>query len=179
MKKLPFAFVFLALLAPVVSLRADITMHIDTTGDIFWFSGSDTGTLQPFIIGQYTGWTAGANGYPATQLDLSPAFTASTTTGDIGQFFSYSGGLEITLITLAGGSDCTFTADPARTFNYSAFDPSNKDFLESLIGQSLTNASPGSGFGAMQVAIPEPSTYALFAGVGVFAFAAFRRWRKQ
>ncbi len=179
MKKLSFASVVLALLAPVVPLRAEITMHIDAAGDRLWFSGSDAGTLQPFIIGQYTGWTIGANGYPAEQLDLSPAFTASTTTGDIGQFFSYSGGLEISLIALAGASNCTFTANPAQVFSYSGFAQPQKDYLESLSGQSLANAYPGSGFGSMQVAIPEPSTYAVIVGVGVLGFAAFRRGRKQ
>lgn len=179
MKKLSFAFVFLALLAPVASLRAEITMHIDTTGDTLWFSGSDTGTLQPFIIGQYTSWTIGANGYPDDQLNLSSAFTASTTAGEIGQFHAFPAGLEIDLITLAGASNCTFTANPAQIFSYSTLVQPQKNYLESLVGQSLANAYPGSGFGSMQVAIPEPSTYALIAGVGVFGVAAFRRWRKQ
>jgi hypothetical protein len=50
------------------------------------------------------------------------------------------------------------------------------------LGLASLGLVAGSDFGAVSVsvsAVPEPSTYAAIAGLGVFGFAAYRRRHRQ
>ncbi len=174
MKTSTLALVLVGLLAPIASLHAQIVLHLDTTSEKLWFSGSDTGNLQPFFIGQYAGWDMGDNLNPMGQLDVSAAFTSSSGPGSAAAIYAYPAGFELMLMTFTGGTSSTFTADPTQVFDYLQLETSQKDWLASLIGTSVATHTAGDGFSPLQV-VPEPSTYALIVGAGALAFAALRR----
>jgi hypothetical protein len=83
-----------------------------------------------------------------------------------------SDGIYFEIYTLNIQSD-TLTASSEDVYSYSTWGEMYKAILESYIGDSLV-LQTGADFSDIPI-VPEPSTSAAFAGLGVFALAFWRR----
>jgi hypothetical protein len=182
------SLVLSALLAAPAS--AALSIHIDTVANEFWLSGSDSGFADSGEdIGFYGNtiiWAITGNGGGSQSVELSGAFSTNET-GQTPRFEILDSNNLILSFTWETGTEVTdeisLVADESVHFSYTDFssDITGTNFetvFEGLIGESLALDS-GTGFSSISVvsAVPEPSTYAAFAGLGVLGLAALRRRR--
>ena len=176
------------------SAHAQLVIGIDTAAETLTLSGSDSGTLDGFLVpsqdayrAQWEAVNLGDSDQPSESIGLTPANVSSSGGGPV-----ITGGLLTSAIawTRAEGGAMVlnlYFGDAASTpasqtinffgpaISYSSLDSVNKANFESLIGSSLT-LSRGSGFGDIQVqAIPEPSASSLVVGLGLFGLLTRRR----
>lgn len=168
-------------------LQAQLTLHLDTLTDEFWFTGSDTGIPEsPTPDAQ---WLVGAaSPHQSTTLISDAALTPSATNPYLPASSSLVGyddnaatGLGVRLaLFFNNGGQVTLTGGGAlNALSYAAWSAPSKAYLEGLIGSSIPFVK-GDGFQAISViAVPEPHEYALMATLGLLGFAGFRRWRQR
>ncbi|HEX7470737.1 MAG TPA: PEP-CTERM sorting domain-containing protein, partial [Verrucomicrobiae bacterium] len=88
----------------------------------------------------------------------------------------------VSILVTAGSASTTFTSTPLNvnqweTFTFDFIATSSSTSL-SLAGQASTNVKYIGLDNVSVVPIPEPGTFALFAGSGLLALVGWRRFRK-
>lgn len=170
------------------SAHAALVLHIDTTSEVFWLTGSASGTTTSspgFNVWAGTGSNSGS-----TTTGLFPGATPSitftngvTTSGarisadSTGGFsFGFSGFPFSTATTING-------TGVAGAVDYSSATANQKAFFEAGITQgTISSGSAASGFGSLSVVsgvIPEPSTAASMIGVCALSFAVLRNRKRS
>lgn len=178
----------LALLAVLLSLailpaHADITLHIDTTTQEIFFSGSDTGLPYTAEGPEYVvDWTSNLpNGGTNAFLPIAIAFTPASGFITNAFVFLQSEGYYGIGIGLSGNSVNTLTADSTQRISYASLDPWAIAIFANLAAnpQPLTINPSATGYSDMSVeAVPEPGTITLAAlGLGLLAHQLVRRRR--
>lgn len=159
--------------------RAQIVLNINTDAQRIWFTGSASGNYS--ATNPAVEWETGTGSFTTYNFPGAGMFTGDSFVGhfDVGSgasstYFAVSAALNASGAVTLGGRGSAYY------FDYSGWTSAEKSLLEGLIGGSIP-LSAGSGFGAMSVslsAIPEPTTYALFAGAVMLVGAIAVRRRR-
>jgi hypothetical protein len=163
-------------------------LYIDDVNQQFWFDGSAEGSPNSSTLA-FTWGDGGSGDYiDGTWIGITSAF--SVTGNDLSSVDlyvnRYSG---IGTVIQVGGlveinDSFGITADSAVKFSFTEMDPLMSEDLRAgfvgCIGSSI-DLFAGSGLGQVSVlngSVPEPSTYAAFAGLCALSAAAYARRRK-
>lgn len=152
------AALFLALPA-----SAAITFVIDPTGKTITFTGSDTGTPDPFL--NAAAWNSGTTSGGAESMLLTSAFSGTDYLfSNLVVYPSSVDGLFIEVSWTTSGSK-TFSGIGIPV-SYAALSPVSQSILEATTSFTL---SFGSGFSSFE-SVPEPSAFAmmLISSAGLF-----------
>ncbi|MBI2812785.1 MAG: PEP-CTERM sorting domain-containing protein [Opitutae bacterium] len=175
------------ILAALVSLlfaaspaRAQLVLNLDVTAKKLWFTGTDTITVNNAGSFGNIYWNAGG------ALTAAPAFSLGTL---ISSTLTYDGtvtpriwisgggnsGIDIALgFSATTGTTTLVGQGPTFFVDYSPAGPPFT-FLESVSSFTLLLGTGGQNISVVHSAIPEPSTYAMFAGVAALGLAIVRR----
>jgi len=177
-----FLKTLLALVATSVALlttaKADpvpnFTMHVDTTLETLWFSGSTSGTTE----NTYVSWISGESGFLNT-YNIDPLVSAEGLVEATLYLPSGSDNLAILEIFLSGEDHFSVITGTEVVFDYSGASSFTKAYLATATSMSVSNGSEFSDLQIVQVSsVPEPSTYAAILGGVVLVGAVIRRKRK-
>lgn len=162
------------MIALSATASAALTLHIDTTSEKFWLTGSTSGEFGSYLGGSAT-WVISSNS-SSTSTGLVPADGAAlsdiaTTTngvnitnvriGATGSNFTFKLSSDSTATTTITGTGSAFAID------YSGADSTVKANFEGGIGFTTTSQTEGSTFEQITIVagtIPEPSTSSLLLG---------------
>lgn len=160
--------------------RANITFHIDTTAEEFWFSGSDTG--EAHFIGSYhiVSWS---NQLPFasthTDFDIKSAFSISQGSLLVADYSQYPEGHGTFLFEIDNGTvnyNVEVTANDAVHFSYAEFAQWRKDILAGYATAQTVFLPQSYNPGMSNInTVPEPSTWAMLGIGGVFLGWRLRR----
>jgi hypothetical protein len=154
-------------------------MVIDTSADELWFLNSDTGS--PVDSGGINAtWATGAT--TNDPLDISSAVGAT----GMGGFTLYTDhGSSAVQLTATFASTASVTINglgSGNSISYTSLSSSNQAFLEGLVSSAVPLFN-GTDFTQIVVvdssAVPEPSTYATLASLGILGFAVCRRRQQR
>lgn len=171
----------------VLPARAAITLHIDTTAQEFYFSGSDAGLA--FSSGPETDYiidwsNTGDIGGTIAISPIASSFTLSLgtlTSADLSQFALGYSSIILRISDIDDETPVTVTADHTIRYSYAGYDAWRISFLEGLAANPQPYlANPGNtGFSDLDT-VPEPGTITLAAlGLGLLAHHLLRRRRRH
>jgi hypothetical protein len=181
--KSAFSLLFSATLLAASSATASISLVIDSASNKFWFTGSDTGILQFNGDDQYESvWYNGSTSGSESDASVSDSFSINSDSSFAGfELINDSGTSGIILMIFNHHlypGDVTITADSSVKYDFSVLgggDASYEPIFESCIGKTL-QLNEGTDFTSIDVVgVPEPATYAGFAGIGALVLALIRR----
>lgn len=140
-----------------VAAHADLILNIDTSNEEFFFTGSDTITLN----GSEVVWRIGPSNSPSTSINLSSAIDiAGNTPISPSQLLQLSGNRTSVYYEFISTGNPTFTGNGTR-LSYALASNDEAAFLEGLIGSSIPLVQ-GTGGAPIQVqGVPEPSSFLL------------------
>jgi hypothetical protein len=150
-----------------------LTLHIDTSANELWFSGSDMG--MPFFQTNTQIWSDSYGTASGVSFDVSPAI-AGLGLGSVSLEFA-EGLSDITVVGYFGGFETTTIASTGTHINYTsllsasdlAIFESEVSTITSLDNYVETGFGFSNGFSSMTVEIvPEPATMAILGLGGLF-----------
>ncbi|NCG08316.1 MAG: hypothetical protein GWO81_01900 [Verrucomicrobia bacterium] len=155
--------------------------NLSGSGQSTSFQGANLGTFSNALwLGGQTGFDSVGNGVNFIEMGYSITGTA-TANGTIAyafQSFSAPNDQQGTDVNGANTSDISTNLISAHSLTAGSYNISIYVQGAPNNGSSIYDSNGGSNYNAAFTVVPETSTYALFAGLGVLAFVLTKRLKK-
>ncbi len=153
-----------------------LVLQVDADANVFYLTGSDTGTPHDTGSAYALNWIVGSTGGGDVGV-VGVASGFSNPSGISGSLLVYPGQNGM-FLSLSNASSFSTITGSSSGISYGSFNLSQQNRLESFIGSSMT-VSQGTGFSSVAVtaysAVPEPSTWAVILGSCALVGALIKR----